>query len=103
MVVEKEGISIGDLEPGPWRRFKSQTMWLPILRFEDGYGFTYGARMLDVRGPGSLPRAGQTYNQSQVRVVDQAEAVGHAVRATYMTFVDQPGLYVKVVNDFLSR
>jgi DUF1680 family protein len=40
--------------------------------------------MLDVRGPGNLPRAGQTYNQSQVRVVDQTEAVGHAVRATYM-------------------
>ena len=40
--------------------------------------------MLDVRGPGSLPRAGNTYNQSQVRVVDQTEAVGHAVRATYM-------------------
>ncbi len=40
--------------------------------------------MLDVRGPGSLPRAGSTYNQSQARVVDQTEAVGHAVRATYM-------------------
>ena len=40
--------------------------------------------MLDVRGPGPLPRAGQTYNQSQARVVDQTEAVGHAVRATYM-------------------
>ena len=40
--------------------------------------------MLDVRGPGTLPRAGSTYNQSQTRVVDQTEAVGHAVRATYM-------------------
>jgi uncharacterized protein len=40
--------------------------------------------MLDVRGPGNLPRAGSTYNQSQTRVVDQTEAVGHAVRATYM-------------------
>jgi DUF1680 family protein len=40
--------------------------------------------MLDVRGPGNLPRAGNTYNQSQTRVVDQTEAVGHAVRATYM-------------------
>ena len=28
--------------------------------------------------------AGHTYNQSQIRVVDQTEAVGHAVRATYM-------------------
>ncbi|HEX3683254.1 MAG TPA: glycoside hydrolase family 127 protein [Bryobacteraceae bacterium] len=35
--------------------------------------------MLDCRGPG-----GQSYNQAHLRVVDQREAVGHAVRATYM-------------------
>ena len=35
--------------------------------------------MLDVRGPN-----GRTYNQSHLRVIDQTEAVGHAVRATYM-------------------
>jgi hypothetical protein len=35
--------------------------------------------MLDSRGPG-----GKTYNQANLRVVDQREAVGHAVRATYM-------------------
>lgn len=34
---------------------------------------------LDVRGP-----KGDRYNQAQARVVDQHEAVGHAVRATYM-------------------
>jgi DUF1680 family protein len=43
--------------------------------------------MLDERGPGSggktNPR-GLTYNQAQQRVVEQTEAVGHAVRATYM-------------------
>jgi outer membrane protein assembly factor BamA len=56
MVVEREGISIDDLEPGPWRRFRSQTMWLPILRFEDGYGFTYGARMSFVNVLGKRSR-----------------------------------------------
>ena len=35
--------------------------------------------LLDVRGPGGNP-----YNQSHQKVVDQNEAVGHAVRATYM-------------------
>jgi uncharacterized protein len=40
--------------------------------------------MLDVRGPGVEPGAGREYNQSYVKVVDQTEAVGHAVRATYM-------------------
>jgi DUF1680 family protein len=43
--------------------------------------------MLDERGPASggktNPR-GLTYNQAQQRVVEQTEAVGHAVRATYM-------------------
>lgn len=34
---------------------------------------------LDARGPG-----GQEYGQAHKRVVDQTEAVGHAVRATYM-------------------
>jgi uncharacterized protein len=34
---------------------------------------------LDVRGPGEDP-----YNQRHLRVVDQTEAVGHAVRANYM-------------------
>ncbi len=35
--------------------------------------------LLDVRGPGRNP-----YNQAHQKVVDQSEAVGHAVRATYM-------------------
>jgi DUF1680 family protein len=34
---------------------------------------------LDVRGPG-----GDAYNQAHLKVLDQAEAVGHAVRANYM-------------------
>jgi outer membrane protein assembly factor BamA len=44
-VEERAGISIDTPEPGPLDRFKANTMWLPILRYEDGYGFTYGARM----------------------------------------------------------
>ncbi len=40
--------------------------------------------LLDERGPDGSPGAGRTYNQSHARIVDQAEAVGHAVRATYM-------------------
>ncbi len=40
--------------------------------------------MLDVRGPDGSRGAGRTYNQSHMKVIDQTEAVGHAVRATYM-------------------
>jgi uncharacterized protein len=40
--------------------------------------------MLDVRGPDGDKGAGREYNQSHMKVVEQTEAVGHAVRATYM-------------------
>jgi DUF1680 family protein len=43
--------------------------------------------LLDERGPRQgerTNRLGLTYNQAQAPVVDQTEAVGHAVRATYM-------------------
>lgn len=40
--------------------------------------------MLDARGPDGRPGSGRTYNQSHMKVTEQAEAVGHAVRATYM-------------------
>jgi outer membrane protein assembly factor BamA len=34
--------------PGPWRRVTSRLMFLPILGFSDGYGFTYGGRVSTV-------------------------------------------------------
>ena len=40
--------------------------------------------LLDVRGPDGEEGAGREYNQSHLPVVQQTEAVGHAVRATYM-------------------
>lgn len=40
--------------------------------------------LLDARGPDRHKGAGSEYNQSHVPVVEQREAVGHAVRATYM-------------------
>jgi DUF1680 family protein len=40
--------------------------------------------LLDERGPDGTKGAGRKYNQSHKRVVEQSEAVGHAVRATYM-------------------
>jgi DUF1680 family protein len=40
--------------------------------------------MLAVRGPDGDEGSGREYNQSHRKVVDQTEAVGHAVRATYM-------------------
>lgn len=60
-----------------------------------------GKFFLDVRGPG-----GDEYNQAHKRVVDQHEAVGHAVRATYMyagmadiAALTQDESYIKAIDD----
>jgi outer membrane protein assembly factor BamA len=56
MVDEFPGIDEFDLgPPNPVRRFWTSGMFLPILSHEDGYGFTYGARVsfVDRLGPRS--------------------------------------------------
>jgi outer membrane protein assembly factor BamA len=42
--------------PGPLGRLRSQTMFLPILSVEDGYGLTYGLRTAIVGGRASATR-----------------------------------------------
>jgi outer membrane protein assembly factor BamA len=52
LIDEVIGISETDLTPSPLRRFRALGMWLPVLDYADGYGFTYGARVsfVDVVG-----------------------------------------------------
>jgi hypothetical protein len=50
----------------------------------DGRYLSLAKFLLDARGPDGTEGAGRTYNQSHRKVVEQGEAVGHAVRATYM-------------------
>ena len=52
VVEERAGIAIDVPDPGPMRTLRANTMWMPILRSEDGYGLTYGARvsLVDVLG-----------------------------------------------------
>jgi surface antigen Omp85-like protein/surface antigen-like variable number repeat protein len=50
VVHERPGVtsgSAGGIKPPwrPWRRMTSRLMFLPILNFTDGYGFTYGGRV----------------------------------------------------------
>jgi len=54
-------------------RVTGDARWLNLAKF-----------LLDARGPDGDRGAGRTYNQSHARIADQSEAVGHAVRATYM-------------------
>jgi len=56
LVDELPGISKDNLLPGPLTRLRASTMWLPILSFADGYGFTYGARVSVVHTFGSRSR-----------------------------------------------
>lgn len=53
VVEERAGIAVDVPTPGPMRALRARTMWLPILRSEDGYGFSYGARVsfVDLLGP----------------------------------------------------
>jgi outer membrane protein assembly factor BamA len=44
LVDERAGVSADDLTPGFATRLRSAMLWLPILNYADGYGFTYGIR-----------------------------------------------------------
>jgi hypothetical protein len=52
VVHERPGVTESSPEIGPvarpWRRFTSRLMFLPILGYADGYGFTYGGRLSTV-------------------------------------------------------
>jgi hypothetical protein len=56
LVDEVTGITKDDLTPGPMKKFRSLGMWLPVLNYADGYGFTYGARFTFVEALGKRSR-----------------------------------------------
>ncbi len=55
LVDEHAAVSETDLTPGPLKQIRSLGMWLPVLDYADGYGFTYGARVsfVETLGPRS--------------------------------------------------
>ena len=56
LVDEVAGISDDNLTPGPLRKLRSLGMWLPVVDYSDGYGFTYGARVTFVDALGKRSR-----------------------------------------------
>ena len=56
LVDEVAGVAEDDLTPGPLRRMRSLGMWLPVVDYADGYGFTYGARITFVDALGRRSR-----------------------------------------------
>jgi outer membrane protein assembly factor BamA len=56
VVDERAAVSETNLVPGPLARLRSASMWIPILGYADGYGFTYGARVSVLDPAGSQSR-----------------------------------------------
>jgi outer membrane protein assembly factor BamA len=61
LVDELPGVSGDNLIPGPLGRLGHAAMWLPILSFADGYGFTYGARVSVVNKLGARSRVSSPF------------------------------------------
>lgn len=55
LVHEKEGISPTGEPPGMARRIRDRLMFFPIFHYDDGYGWTYGARtsIVNIAGRGT--------------------------------------------------
>jgi len=73
VVDEHAGVAEDDLTPGPMKRFTASGMWLPIVEYREGYGFTYGARVsfVDRLGPRSrvsVPLSWGGERQAQVEL-----------------------------------
>ena len=71
VVDEVPGIDSLDLTPSPMKKFWSSGMFMPILHSEDGYGFTYGARLsfVELLGPRSRVSVPLTWGgERQARV-----------------------------------
>lgn len=55
VVHERPGVSASGEPPGVARQLRSRLMFFPILHYDDGYGWTYGARtsVVDAAGKGT--------------------------------------------------
>ena len=55
LVHERPGLTAAGEPPGVARRLRNRLMFFPILQYDDGYGWTYGARtsVVDAAGKGT--------------------------------------------------
>jgi outer membrane protein assembly factor BamA len=56
LVHERPGVTAAGNPPSPFRRLRSHLMYFPILRYDDGYGWTYGGRASVVNALGKGTR-----------------------------------------------
>ena len=82
VVNERPGVSEDDLMPGPMKRVMASGMWLPVLNYQEGYGFTYGARFsfVDLLGPRTRVSTPLTWGgERQAQVELERTFTGRAV------------------------
>ncbi len=79
LVEEWPATTENDLTPGAWKRLTRAGMWLPVLGYEDGYGFTYGARvtLVDALGPQSRVSAPLTWGGDRRIAVEAQRVFAH--------------------------
>jgi len=55
LVHEKPGVTVTGQPPGTFRKVRNHLMFFPIVYYDDGYGWTYGARtsLVNVAGKGT--------------------------------------------------
>lgn len=55
LVHEKPGVTVTGQPPGAFRRLRTHLMYFPIVYYNDGYGWTYGARtsLVNIAGKGT--------------------------------------------------
>ena len=72
VVEERAGVTIDDPRLSTMKVLRSRLMWLPVFRYEDGYGFSYGARvsLVDGLGPGSRLSAPFTWGGERRATVE---------------------------------
>ena len=82
VVDERPGVSRDRDTPGFSRRLRGAGLWLPILGYADGYGFTYGARVsfIDALGDGSRISVPLTWGGER-RAAGPTEHIGDRVPA----------------------
>jgi hypothetical protein len=78
LVDEHAATTDYDLTPGPLKKIRSAGMWLPILDYADGYGFTYGARVsfVDTVGPRSRISVPLTWGGRRRAALEAERAFG---------------------------
>jgi hypothetical protein len=82
VVDEHDAVREGDLTPGPVARLRAASMWLPIISYSDGYGFTYGARVsvIDVLGNRSRVSVPMTWGGERGIALEAQRTLGGPVR-----------------------